>query len=308
MLVSLQETVDFKDLKTYEGLFMDYYSKMIKGRKNLTVDDLRAAKGKLEADKFDSDVFVDEEGDDEMESDYESEDVIEDSKPKRRMEIKSQLPVKKPKNVKSKRMDFTGWGSTALIQFLESIGQDTGKELHRRQVETLINTYVKEHKLFDPAKKRSILCDDKLQAIFGRKVVNRGRIYSKLEPHFVNNLEKSEEEEELDEEEEEDEITFNSGAEDEDSLLPCKTRRRLKEEKDSPKNKPVRRVPQSCFAAIIAENIKLVYLRRSLLQELSKEPESFEKKVIGSFIRMKTDPHDYFQRNSHQLLQVTGIP
>ncbi|KAL0357230.1 UNVERIFIED_CONTAM: hypothetical protein Scaly_1408700 [Sesamum calycinum] len=55
------------------------------------------------------------------------------------------------------------------------------------------------------------------------------------------------------------------------------------------------------------ENVKLVYLKRSLLYELLKEPESFEEKVIGCFVRVKSDPYDYLSRNSYQLMQVKGV-
>lgn len=60
--------------------------------------------------------------------------------------------------------------------------------------------------------------------------------------------------------------------------------------------------PKSQFAALIPENIKLVYLRQSLVMELIKQPESIKTKIIGSFVLVKLDP----RRNSHQLVQITG--
>ncbi|KAI5417115.1 hypothetical protein KIW84_041925 [Lathyrus oleraceus] len=50
-----------------------------------------------------------------------------------------------------------------------------------------------------------------------------------------------------------------------------------------------------------------VCLKRSLVEELLKDLETFETKVVRSFIRIKCDPNDYLQENSHQLLRITGI-
>ncbi|RHN68061.1 putative Plus-3 domain-containing protein [Medicago truncatula] len=63
----------------------------------------------------------------------------------------------------------------------------------------------------------------------------------------------------------------------------------------------------SGYAAIISSNLKLVYLKRTLIEELRKQPETFDDKVLGCFVRTKTDPNDYLQKNSHLLVQVIGI-
>ena len=65
-------------------------------------------------------------------------------------------------------------------------------------------------------------------------------------------------------------------------------------------------VQKSYYASIVAENIKLVYLRRSLVEELLMQPDKFEDKVVGSFIRVKRMPGNCSVGTSFQLLQVTG--
>jgi len=37
-----------------------------------------------------------------------------------------------------------------------------------------------------------------------------------------------------------------------------------------------------------------------------KQPDIFAGKVLGSYVRTKSDPNDYLQKNSHLLLEVTG--
>ncbi|KAI5675392.1 hypothetical protein M9H77_06342 [Catharanthus roseus] len=59
------------------------------------------------------------------------------------------------------------------------------------------------------------------------------------------------------------------------------------------------------IASIVPENMKLVYLRQSFVQELLKT-ESYETKLIGSFVRVPS-LLDYCKRMPNQLVQVTGV-
>ncbi|XP_047945726.1 uncharacterized protein At5g08430-like isoform X3 [Salvia hispanica] len=87
----------------------------------------------------------------------------------------------------------------------------------------------------------------------------------------------------------------------------CKKQRKLNTKRKSPEKEIADDVPLGCFASLVGENVKLVYLRRSLLIQLLKEPKSFAEKVVGCFVRVKSDPYDYSTRNSHQLMQVRGV-
>ncbi|KAF3677392.1 putative dicarboxylate transporter 2.1, chloroplastic-like [Capsicum annuum] len=206
-------------------------------------------------------------------------------------EVNDQLPVslKRKRNVRIKKLEYVGWGSKPLIEFLQSIGKDTTRTYSQQEVTTIVTEYVNSNDLLNPQKKKRVLCDARLHSLFGKKSIPRIKIYDLLEVHFSENHDESEDE------------SSNSSKE-EDTVVSSKGRKST----GSPKKKvPV--VPKSCFAAVIAENIKLVYLKRSLVQDLLKTPGSSEDKIVGSFVRVKSDPNDCFQKNSHQLQQVEGI-
>ncbi|KAF7813371.1 Plus-3 domain, subgroup protein [Senna tora] len=204
-------------------------------------------------------------------------------------------PKRMKRKVRSKKREYIGWGSTQLISFLESIDKDSSIQLSQRDVTTVIDKYVQQNSLLNPDRKKRVICDERLHSLFGRKSISRLKIYDLLESHFAANCEESS-----------DDSLFNS--EDDENILATSEYQKTTtlERQNQSKNK-VTKKPKSCFAAIIPANIKLVYLKRSLVEELLKDPETFESKVVGSFIRIRCDPNDYLQKNSHQLLQVTGI-
>ncbi|XP_058188950.1 uncharacterized protein At5g08430-like isoform X3 [Rhododendron vialii] len=292
------EQVDFKDRDTYEGLFMEYWE-IIKKQEGLTLEDLRFAYAQLKkGENIKSDYVVESEEDEDIQlrSDYEDEDDVEERKPMKKIKkSKGQQLVMKRKVVSNKR-EFIGWGSKSLIDFLASIGKDTSTELSQVQVSSIITAYINENRLFDSERKRKILCDDRLKSVLGRKTVNRNKIHDLLEPHFVNNLEPSE-----------DEFEYSSEDKDENVLVACKKQKKLSTCRKIQEKEEVYNAPQSCFASITSENIKLVYLRRSLVQELLKQLGNFEGKLLGSFVRVRSEFIDFTQRSSFQLLQVTGM-
>ncbi|XP_014516985.1 uncharacterized protein At5g08430 [Vigna radiata var. radiata] len=207
---------------------------------------------------------------------------------------KVQTPVTRKRKYRTKKKEFHGWGSVPLILFLQSIGRDTKKEIAQSEVANIVMEYVKQKSLFHKTKKKRIECDEKLHSLFKRKTISRLKINDLLESHFAENCEESS-----------DDVLFDS--EEDDAFSMCETPRTAPSEKRSQLKKPVFEKPRSCFAAVVPANIKLVYLKRSLVEKLLTDPETFETKVVGSFIRIKSDPNDYLQKNSHQLLQVTGI-
>ncbi|KAL8535973.1 hypothetical protein ACS0TY_011570 [Phlomoides rotata] len=285
------EKVDFTDQDTVEGLFKEYYD-IIKKERGIEARDVYAAdeslKTKSEHQSESSSEEYNEEYDEEEDqiSDY---DGSEHAK-----KIKRICKEKRSEREKSTKNMFIGWASRSLIEFLTSIGKSTNEKLSQDDVTSIINEYVKEHKLLHQEKRNRVICDARLWSVFRRRTVNRCRVYELLEAHFAENHDESEQ----------DELEYDS--EDENAGIPCGRQRKLDSENKSSKMELEDSARLSCFASIIVENIKLVYLRKSLLGKLLEQPESFEEKVIGSYVRVKSVPYDR-SKISYQLVQVEGV-
>ncbi|KAF3440664.1 hypothetical protein FNV43_RR18948 [Rhamnella rubrinervis] len=300
--------VDFNDRDTYEFCFKEYLE-LTMVKEGLTWENFRSAANSLkkgenskcdcdlnEISKMEENTRESEEESHLVLSDYDDSKDTEEYDPVEDKKLSKKKLVMRKGGVKSKKTEFIGWGSKTLLEFLSSIGTDTTKELSQYEVTTIVTDYCKEKKLFHPERKKRVLCNARLQSLFGRKSLSKNRIYNLLDNHFAKNFEQSEEDE------------FGSCSEhNEDLLAVCKRQRKLSSCKEPQKSKVTEDLRKSCFASITAENIKLVYLKRSLVEELLKHPETFSAKVMGSFVRVKSDPNDYLQRNSHQLLQVIGV-
>ncbi|XP_042006552.1 zinc finger CCCH domain-containing protein 19-like [Salvia splendens] len=274
------EMVDFEDLETVEGLFSEYY-KIIKKEEGFEPQNFYAAKDGVKTTKISNYSSEDNCEEDEI-SDYDGAEHVKKYRSGRK-KIGMQTPVKLSKN------DFIGWGSRALIDFLSSIGKSTNEQLSRSDVTSIVNAYVKERNLMHPVKRKMILCDARLESLFRKKTMAKNKVHELLWDHFAENHDESEE----------DEMGYDS----EDDNAVCKKQRKLNSENKSPEKELADDVPLSCFASIVVENVKLVYLRRSLLLELLKQPTLFEEKVVGCFIRVKSDP---YHNHSRKLMQVRG--
>ncbi|CAJ2640614.1 unnamed protein product [Trifolium pratense] len=298
------EPIDMKDPDTYESYFLEYYES-IKKKEGLNTqhvliarDTIKNGKNKRDLDPCEIGEEEDDSGEsdvsDFMGSDYDLDDTAGVQSRRKKACMKKIKSVKGSKAVKDKKTDFVGWGSRSLMDFLKNIGRDTTKEFSEHDVASIIIEYCHKNKLFDPEKKKRVICDANLWALLRRKSVNKNNIQNLLAPHFAENVEETD-----------DAI---SGSEEMDNV----------EAINFPKQKNLNPTTKSCqsevfeelpseFAAIISSNVKLVYLKRSLIMELLKQPETFDGKVLGSFVRTKADPNDYLQKNSHLLLQVIGI-
>ncbi|CAN1243584.1 Uncharacterized protein At5g08430 [Linum perenne] len=200
----------------------------------------------------------------------------------------------------SKRKQFIGWCSKELFEFLASVGKDTSQQLTEHEVSDIIKRYSAENNLFHPERKKKILCDSKLYKLFSRNSVNSSSMHQPLKKHFADN--QSDDDLGLAEE-----LGWFVADDEQNAEVTCKKQRFSTSEAECQEKEAVPLARKSCFASVTTQNIKLVYLRRNVVEELSKESENFDAKVIGSFVRVKADPYDYSQKNSHLLVQVKGV-
>ena len=212
---------------------------------------------------------------------------------------------------KSNKKTYTGWGSEELMRLLSSSGKDTSKSLDEDEIVGVIMAYIKKKNLFKNNKKKSFLCDEKLHLLFVRRKVGCKSIRKFLAVHLAANSVSQDE--------------FFYGSEDDDvPIMKKKPRVDGSEDDDDdglimkkkPRNsmdlKIVKRFSQRnkrCFASLNENNIKLIYLRRSLVIDLLNHPDTFDQKVVGCFVRVKNAPivHKYeMPKNPYQLGLVTG--
>jgi len=288
-----------RDPDTVESYFLEYYQ-VIKEREGLNSQDIYIArdivkngKNKRDLDPYEIGEGEDDTGDSDVSNFIGSDcdDFNDTSRVKsvKRKKCTKKLISIKGKVVKDKKKDFVGWGSRSLIDFLQNIGRDTTKAFSEIEVASIVNDYCHKNHLFDPKKNKTVICDTNLNTLLRRKKVQKNNIPKLLASHFVDNFE---------------ETDSSSEERDDDEAFKFRKHRNLNSTIKSCQNVCSEEL-RSGFAAIVSSNIKLVYLKRSLIEELLKQPET-DGKVLGSYVRIKSDPNDYLQKNSHLLVQVKG--
>ncbi|XP_072999806.1 uncharacterized protein At5g08430-like isoform X2 [Typha latifolia] len=295
--------VDFKDSETYEFLFKDYWE-LVKEKEGLSILHLRAAdallkRGENYKHESDSDKLPEEDpmSEDDLEDNCDDEiSFLVDLKVKQR---RTKTPIKR---FRSKKKTYVGWGSEELIKFLSSIGKDITEPLSQLDACEIVKDYIQANNLLHPDKKKKhVACDEKLHSLFRKKKLKLHKIYSLLENHFAAN------------DDSDDDISFSS--EENDNSAARKKKQNMSSEHKVLKSHPyyyrdkALEPTKSCYASIVLENIKLVYLKRSLIVDLLKYPETFEEKVVGCFVRVKNDPKDFYNipQNLYQLGRVSSI-
>uniref|UniRef100_A0A0D9YIB5 GYF domain-containing protein n=1 Tax=Oryza glumipatula TaxID=40148 RepID=A0A0D9YIB5_9ORYZ len=289
------ETVEFRYTENYLVLFKDYWE-AIKDNEGLALIDLQQANICLRTSLSckqgrDSEKPPDED----YRADKNSLSVNDGAEQPFPVDVKVQPSEAKMslKRKKSNKKTYVGWGSKELIEFLSCIGKDTTKPLDEFILTGVIKEYIQQKNLFKDRKRKSVICDDKLHSLFRKRKVKSNMILNLLEIHLAANAASEDD--------------FLDDSEDDEGRImrkrPCNTLKAAEtSERDPKRNK-------KCFAALNHNNLKLIYLRRTLIMNLMGQ-DTFEQKVVGSLVRVKNDDNHYsyqMPKKHYQLGLVTGI-
>ncbi|KAM3334499.1 hypothetical protein ACQJBY_029118 [Aegilops geniculata] len=207
------------------------------------------------------------------------------------------------KRKKLEKRTYVGWGSKELTEFLSCIGKDASTPLDHFKVAEVVREYVRQNNLLDGKKKKSVMCDENLHSLFNKRKFKYNMIHSLVETHLSANAISEDE---------------SDGSVDDNGYTVKKKPRNSLEPK-IPKSvsgidpiipKSVSGINKKCLAALIPNNLNLIYLRRTLVAKLLTEPDTFEQKVIGCLVRVKNDLKSYnymMTKKYYQIGLVTGI-
>ncbi|MED6174972.1 hypothetical protein PIB30_074078 [Stylosanthes scabra] len=198
--------------------------------------------------------------------------------------------------------ECSNWASKELIEFVAHMKNGDTSRLSQFDVQGLLLEYVKKNNLRDPQQKCQIVCDHRLLKLFGRARVGHIETVKLLEPHFLikdnGPAEDTLRAGVVDNVASEGEVKDNCSKQ---LMLvddkECKTD--IKADVHLPQNNP------DVYAAINAHNINLIYLRRSLMENLTEDSETVRDKVVGSFVRIRITSSDKKQE-MYRLVQVVG--
>ncbi|CAO2836565.1 unnamed protein product [Amaranthus hypochondriacus] len=289
------EKVDFNDRETYEGLFKEYFD-IIKGKEGLMLKDLHYANVQMKKGENCRSMFLNSHQSEQLPLD--SDKSIKEEEDKEFLAIKhdnddgkqtiiayKKEPKKMPRRRKGpKRIEFASWASKPLIEFLASIQEDTGKKLSQDDVASIVSDYAHEKKLLHPDKKKLILCDIRLRSLLGRNSIRLYQVKNALKPHFAD--QSGDEGYSLGYDK--DKVTLHG------KNLAGRTKLKSFQHKISLLDKF-----QTKKSILDKPN------KPEVVEKLLEQRESFESQVVGSFVKVKSEPFD--ARHPYQLLSVIGV-
>ncbi|RWW22422.1 hypothetical protein GW17_00013377 [Ensete ventricosum] len=305
--------VDFDDKSSFEYLFKDYWLEL-KAKLSLTLEELTRAKNST----MKSDLATEkEESSDDLLNAIEPQVASSDSSPEHKETLSSRRKIRKRSrntvneegSVKVVENDGTlvsrdsNWASDELLEFVVHMKNGDRTALSQFDVQGLLLEYIKINKLRDPRRKSQIVCDSRLQNLFGKQRVGHFEMLKLLESHFLSKDVSPLDTEDkqggvVDPDPDTDQIDAKRTSDVSLKIMPDKRRKsRKKVEKELLNG-------LDDYAAIDVHNISLMYLCRNLMEELVDDI-SFEEKVIGSFVRIRISGVGQRQ-DLYRLVQIVG--
>ncbi|CAA3013240.1 zinc finger CCCH domain-containing 19 isoform X1 [Olea europaea subsp. europaea] len=305
--------IDFDDRSSWEYLFKDYYIEL-KSKLNLSSVEVADAKNPWKGTagtikQVSSEAHVD--ANDGGGSGSEATEKLEIHKCKRRkLKKRSKSPSKKEESVSSGATagnecnsvsDDTKWASEELLEFVSHMKNGDTSVLSQFAVQALLLEYIKRNKLRDPHRKSQIRCDTRFENLFGKSRVGHFEMLKLLETHFLLKKDSPMDDVQgsvVDTESDQLEVDGNA-----DTLT-----KGVKDRKRKIRKKGYNHAPQSNvaeYAAINMHNIRLIYLRRKLMEDLLEDVETFHDKVVGMFVRIRISG-SFQKQDMYRLVQVVG--
>lgn len=194
----------------------------------------------------------------------------------------------------------TDWATRELLDFVAHMKNGDTSVLSQFDVQELLLEYIKRNNLRDPQLKSHILCDTRLKLLFDKPRVGHFEMLKLLEFHFLVKQEAPKD------------VFIQGGVVDINAIQELahnnldnlmgkdkKRKTRKKGEELAPQTNP------NEYAAIDVHNINMIYLRRSLMENLIEDKENFRDKVVGSVVRIRISGGE--QKNDlYRLVQVVG--
>lgn len=281
-----QAKVDFDDKTSWEYLFKVYWV-YLKGKLSLTLDDLTQAQNPWKISTTPATIeptgsHISASGRRSITSDLAFAN-LEANESKRRKTVEETNGVPKE------------WASKELLDFVSHMKNGDTSVLSQFDVQALLLEYIKINNLRDPRKKTQIICDLRLQSLFGKPRVGHIEMLKLLELHFFR-------------EENSQKNTINSTAKQGDT--DCKTdnmvvvgNKERRNHRKGEQRKTQNKLDE--FAAIDVHNMNLIYLKRNLMESLIEDSEKFPEKVVGSIVQIRISGSDQ-KDDMYRLVQVVG--
>jgi chromatin remodeling complex protein RSC6 len=174
-----------------------------------------------------------------------------------------------PNRVLTEGVAFQGdtkWASPELLEFIGHMRNGDSSCISQYAVQVLLLEYIKQNNLRDPHRKSQIICDARLSNLFRKPRVAHFEMLKLLEMHFHVK----------------ENPTVNADTHPDSAQLGSDKRRKVhkKIERELTAN------PED-YAAIDMHNINLIYLRRSLMEDLIDDNAAFSEKIAGAFVRIR---------------------